>query len=93
MSTHEHPAIPALPMFASFDAQELADEENLKLAKYMVTYKESVCFAVPTSTTLAFSSIYEELLQDQQLAIWNPHEHFWQHPIFHKLLTCTCLDD
>jgi len=57
MPTHEDPSLPALSMVPSFDAQDLADKENLKLAKLMATYKESVHFTMPTSTTLAISSV------------------------------------
>ncbi len=47
--THADPALSALAMVASFDAQDLAAEENLKITKPMVMYKESVGFAMSTS--------------------------------------------
>ncbi len=78
----------ALAMIVSFDAQALAAEENLKVAKPIVMYKESVYIAMLTSATLAISSIDGELLSDQQLDVWNSHEHFWYPPFIHKMLTC-----
>jgi len=53
MPTYADPALSALAMVAIFDAQDLAAEENLKVAKPMVVYKESICFAIPASGSLA----------------------------------------
>ncbi len=67
MPTHTDPALAALAMVASFDAQALAAEENLMVAKPMIIYKASVYFAIPTSATLAISSIDGEHLSDSNL--------------------------
>ncbi len=91
LPTHVDPALTALAMVAIFDAQDLATAENLKVTKPMVMYKESVCFAMLTSATLAISSIDGEPLSDQQLDVWNSHEHFWHPSLILKLLTCNAL--
>jgi len=92
-SNHADLAFFPLAMVASFDAQGLAAEANFKAAKPMVIYKEPVCFAVPTSATLAISRIDGNPLPDQQLDVWKAHEHFWYPPLIHKLLTCVTLNN
>jgi len=92
MPTHADPAVSALAIVASFDAQDLAAEENLQVSKPMVIYKESVYFAMSTAPTLAISCIDGEPLPDQQLDVWNSHEHFWYPPCIYKLLSCDQLN-
>jgi len=50
--THTDPALSALAMVVSFDAQALAAEENPEVTKPIMMYKESVYITVPTSAPL-----------------------------------------
>jgi len=81
-------------MVASFDAQHLAHEENLKLAKLMVTYEDLVCFALPMTpsvdgrspTAIDGEPINEEAVFDAMLSPDMKHLLFWRPPMTLLLL-------